>query len=52
MTYTQFIEEKSSNWLFMGKTMKINIRPMTHKDKPSITKILRSTPEFKPSEVA
>jgi predicted N-acetyltransferase YhbS len=24
---------------------------MTHKDKPSITKILRSTPEFKPSEV-
>jgi ribosomal protein S18 acetylase RimI-like enzyme len=25
---------------------------MTHKDKPSITKILSSTPEFKPSEVA
>jgi len=24
---------------------------MTHKDKPSITKILHSTPEFKPSEV-
>jgi predicted N-acetyltransferase YhbS len=35
----------------MGKTMKIYIRPMTHKDKPSVTKILRSTPEFKPSEV-
>jgi len=35
----------------MGKTMKIYIRPMTHKDKPNITKILRSTPEFKPSEV-
>jgi ribosomal protein S18 acetylase RimI-like enzyme len=32
--------------------MKINIRPMKHKDKPSITKILHSTPEFKPSEVA
>lgn len=31
--------------------MKIDIRPMTHKDKPSITKILRSTPEFKPAEV-
>jgi len=25
---------------------------MIHEDKPSITKILRSTPEFKPSEVA
>ncbi len=32
--------------------MKINIRPMTHEDKPSIMQILRSTPEFKPSEVA
>jgi ribosomal protein S18 acetylase RimI-like enzyme len=32
--------------------MKINIRPMTHKDKPRITKILHSTPEFKLSEVA
>jgi ribosomal protein S18 acetylase RimI-like enzyme len=32
--------------------MKIDIRPMIHKDKPSITKILRSIPEFKPSEVA
>ncbi len=32
--------------------MKINIRPMTHEDKPSIVRILRNTPEFKPSEVA
>jgi len=35
----------------MGKIMKIDIRSMTHEDKPGITKILRSTPEFKPSEV-
>jgi len=35
----------------MGKTIKIDIRPMTHEDKPHITKILRSTPEFKPFEV-
>ena len=32
--------------------MKIDIRPMAHEDKPSITKILLSTPEFKPFEVA
>jgi ribosomal protein S18 acetylase RimI-like enzyme len=31
--------------------MKIDIRPMTHEDKPRVTKILRSTPEFKPFEV-
>jgi len=31
--------------------MKIDIRPMTHEDKPHITKILRGTPEFKPFEV-
>jgi len=31
--------------------MKIDIRPMTHEDKPRITKILRGTPEFKPFEV-
>jgi predicted N-acetyltransferase YhbS len=36
----------------MGKTMKIDIRPMIHEDKPHITKILRGTPEFKPFEVA
>jgi ribosomal protein S18 acetylase RimI-like enzyme len=32
--------------------MKINIRSIIYKDKPIIKKILRSTPEFKPSEVA
>ena len=32
--------------------MKIDVRIMNHADKPSIIKILRSTPEFKPSEVA
>ena len=32
--------------------MKIVIRPMTREDRPGITKILRSTPEFKSSEVA
>jgi ribosomal protein S18 acetylase RimI-like enzyme len=32
--------------------MKINIRPMTYKDKPSIVAMLGNTPEFKPSEVA
>ncbi len=32
--------------------MDINIRPMTRGDRPRITQILRSTPEFKPSEVA
>ena len=31
--------------------MKVYIRTMTRKDQLSITKILRSTPEFKPSEV-
>jgi len=31
--------------------MKIDIRPMTHEDKPHITEILRSTREFKPFEV-
>ena len=31
--------------------MTINIRPMTHQDKPDIMTILRATPEFKPSEV-
>lgn len=31
--------------------MKIDIRPMTRKEKPSITKILRNTPEFKSPEV-
>lgn len=31
--------------------MDINIRVMTPEDKPSIMQILRSTPEFKPSEV-
>lgn len=31
--------------------MKINIRSMSHEDKPHITKILRGTPEFKPFEV-
>ena len=36
----------------MGKAMKMNTRPMTYEDKPSIVKILRNTPEFKPSEVA
>jgi ribosomal protein S18 acetylase RimI-like enzyme len=35
----------------MGKIIKTDIRPMTHEDKPRITKILRSTPEFKPFEV-
>jgi ribosomal protein S18 acetylase RimI-like enzyme len=35
----------------MGKIMKIDIRPMTHEDKPRITKILRSIREFKPFEV-
>jgi len=29
----------------------ISIRAMTQEDKPRITQILRSTPEFKPSEV-
>lgn len=28
-----------------------SIRPMTKRDKPAIMKILRDTPEFKPSEV-
>ena len=32
--------------------MKIDIRPMIHKDKLNIRKILRNTPEFKPAEVA
>jgi predicted N-acetyltransferase YhbS len=32
--------------------MAIKIRPMTKRDKPTIMKILRATPEFKPSEVA
>jgi len=32
--------------------MKIDVRLMTHEDRPTITKILRSTPEFKPFEVA
>jgi GNAT superfamily N-acetyltransferase len=31
--------------------MKITIRPMMQKDRPIIAKILRNTPEFKPSEV-
>ena len=31
--------------------MKIKIRPMTRGDKPSLMRILRNTPEFKPSEV-
>jgi len=31
--------------------MKINIRPMAPEDKPSVTEILRGTPEFKPFEV-
>lgn len=31
--------------------MKIDIRPMAHEDKARITKILRSTREFKPFEV-
>ena len=31
--------------------MTIKIRQMTKKDKPALMKILRSTPEFKPSEV-
>jgi GNAT superfamily N-acetyltransferase len=35
----------------MGKTMKIDIRSMSHEDKPHVTKILRGTPEFKPFEV-
>ncbi len=29
----------------------MNIRPMTSKDKPSIMRILQSTPEFTPAEV-
>jgi len=32
--------------------MTIKIRLMTKRDKPTIMKILRDTPEFKPSEVA
>jgi ribosomal protein S18 acetylase RimI-like enzyme len=32
--------------------MKINVRSMSGEDRPRITKILRHTPEFKPSEVA
>jgi ribosomal protein S18 acetylase RimI-like enzyme len=36
----------------MAKTMKIAIRFMSPGDKPHLTKILRGTPEFKPSEVA
>jgi ribosomal protein S18 acetylase RimI-like enzyme len=36
----------------MRKIMKIDIRPMTHEDKPHITEILRGTPEFKPFEVS
>jgi ribosomal protein S18 acetylase RimI-like enzyme len=32
--------------------MKIDIRSMSHEDKPHVTKILRGTPEFKPFEVA
>lgn len=31
--------------------MAIKIRPMMKRDKPAIMKILRATPEFKPSEV-
>ena len=31
--------------------MKINIRPMLQEDKAVLMKILRNTPEFKPSEV-
>jgi GNAT superfamily N-acetyltransferase len=31
--------------------MKIDIRSMSHEDKPHVTKILRGTPEFKPFEV-
>ncbi len=29
----------------------INIRPMTHDDKPAVMDVLRATPEFKPVEV-
>jgi GNAT superfamily N-acetyltransferase len=32
--------------------MKIDVRSMSGADRPPITKILRDTPEFKPSEVA
>ncbi|MDH4270047.1 MAG: GNAT family N-acetyltransferase, partial [Dehalococcoidia bacterium] len=32
--------------------MKIDVRFMSHEDKPRITEILRATPEFKPFEVA
>jgi ribosomal protein S18 acetylase RimI-like enzyme len=32
--------------------MKIDIRFMSHEDKPRVIKILRGTPEFKPFEVA
>jgi ribosomal protein S18 acetylase RimI-like enzyme len=35
----------------MRKTMKIDIRFMSHEDKPRVTEILRDTPEFKPFEV-
>ncbi len=31
--------------------MKPQIRPMTQKDKPAVLRILRDTPEFKPTEV-
>jgi len=31
--------------------MEIDIRSMSHADKPHVTKILRGTPEFKPFEV-
>jgi ribosomal protein S18 acetylase RimI-like enzyme len=31
--------------------MTIKVRQMTRRDKPALMKILRSTPEFKPSEV-
>jgi predicted N-acetyltransferase YhbS len=31
--------------------MKTDIRPLAHEDKPHVTKILRSTREFKPFEV-
>ena len=31
--------------------MEIDIRSMSHADKPHVTKILRDTPEFKPFEV-
>jgi ribosomal protein S18 acetylase RimI-like enzyme len=32
--------------------MKIDVRPMSHEDRPHITKILHDIPEFKPFEVA